>query len=1063
MNATFTNELWFKRAVIYELHVRSFCDGNNDGIGDFQGLKSRLGYLKNLGVTALWLLPFYPSPLRDDGYDIADYFSIHPDYGTLQDFQEFLQAAHACGLRVITELVINHTSDRCEWFQRARRAPEGTVERNYYVWSDDPRRFADARIIFRDFETSNWAWDAEAKSYYWHRFFSHQPDLNFDNPEVRKAVFQVFDYWLEMGVDGMRLDAVPYLYEREGTICENLPETHDFLRALRRHVDEKFPGRMLLAEANQWPEDAAAYFGNGDECHMSFHFPLMPRLFMAIQMEDRFPILDILEQTPAIPENCQWAIFLRNHDELTLEMVTDEERDYMYRMYARDPRARVNLGIRRRLAPLLENNRRKIELINSLLFSLPGTPILYYGDEIGMGDNFYLGDRNGVRTPMQWSADRNAGFSRCNPQQLFLPVIIDPEYHYESVNVDAQEKNLSSLFWWMKRLLEIQRSHSAFAEGKIEFLDSENPKVLSYLRTNDRETILVLANLSRFAQATRLELSKYRGYVPYELFGSNTFPEIADGPATFTLGPHGFFWLELRLAANGPNSGMPYDVPPINLDSKWSESLKRELENVIFPGYLHSCRWYGDKHRVFKNCRIVGDFALKQADGAHILLLEITFADGTSSIQVLPLVIVEKEEKENSVLGKFGDGRLLCDAIYTSDFRKIFVESMAKGEKWGDFSRWIGSSSIPKEMRVEPVQSSKVLSGEQSNTSVSFNDKWIFKFYRRFEPGRHAGAEILHALAEKSFPHSAPYGGEVRCEIGGEEAVIGLFTGYVSNQGDGWSHALDTLERFFEKVLTMNSEQEPPDIETIESTYPERIRQLAGNTAALHKCLKSIAGPEFEPEIFTPFYQRSLYQGMRSLARRTTLELRRKLAVLPPPLQQIAEEWIEKSPGIPNAYRQLLDRKIAAARIRVHGDYHLGQVLNTGNDFVIMDFDGEPRRSPAERLAKRSPLVDVAGMIRSFDYAVHRALEKFSAADRQRLQPLAMKWLEHIMGVFWEGYLSSISDAELIPPLAADRDLLLRIFLLDKAIYEIGYELSYRPAYLEIPLRASLQLLSLME
>src|SRR5580658_7033237 len=495
-----SDPLWFKSAVIYELHVKTFQDSDGDGIGDFRGLIDRLDYFTELGVTALWLLPFYPSPLKDDGYDISDYFAVNPSYGTLDDFHTFLELAHERGLRVITELVLNHTSDQNAWFQKARRAPKGSPERDLYVWSDDPRKYRDARIIFKDFETSNWTWDPLAKAYFWHRFYNHQPDLNFDNPLVHTELLRAIDFWMEMGVDGLRLDAIPYLYEREGTNCENLPETHAFIRKLRAHIDAKFADRMLLAEANQWPEDAVQYFGKGDECHMEFHFPLMPRMFMALQMEDRFPVIDILEQTPAIPENCQWAIFLRNHDELTLEMVTDEERDYMYRVYADDPRARINLGIRRRLAPLLGNNRRKIELINSLLFSLPGTPIIYYGDEIGMGDNFYLGDRNGVRTPMQWSPDRNAGFSRANPQQLYLPTIIDPEYHYESVNVENQQKKLSSPFWWMRRMLAVREKVAAFSHGTIEFFHPDNAKVLAYVRRLGDDIVLVVANLSRFVQ-----------------------------------------------------------------------------------------------------------------------------------------------------------------------------------------------------------------------------------------------------------------------------------------------------------------------------------------------------------------------------------------------------------------------------------------------------------------------------------------------------------------------------------------------------------------------------------
>lgn len=537
--------LWYKDAVIYELHVRAFCDSNGDGIGDFPGLTSKLDYLQDLGVTAIWLLPFYPSPLRDDGYDIADYTNIHPNYGTLADFKVFIREAHRRGLRVITELVCNHTSDQHPWFQRARRAKPGSSARNFYVWSDTPDRYKDARIIFKDFETSNWTWDPVAQAYYWHRFYSHQPDLNFENPAVQRAVFKAMEFWLDLGVDGMRLDAIPYLYEAEGTNCENLPETHAFLKRLRRHMDEKYHGRMFLAEANQWPEDAVAYFGDGDECHMAFHFPVMPRLFMSVHLEDRYPIIDIMRQTPPIPDTCQWAIFLRNHDELTLEMVTDEERDYMYRVYARDPQARINLGIRRRLAPLLGNHRRKIELMNGLLFSLPGTPVLYYGDEIGMGDNIYLGDRNGVRTPMQWSGDRNAGFSRANPQQLYLPVITDPEYHYETVNVETQSANQHSLLWWTKRLIALRKRYAAFGRGTLEFLYPENRKVLCFLRKTEDQILLTVFNLSRFVQGVELDLSPYRGLMPVELFGQVEFPPIGDQPYFLTLGPHSFYWFTL--------------------------------------------------------------------------------------------------------------------------------------------------------------------------------------------------------------------------------------------------------------------------------------------------------------------------------------------------------------------------------------------------------------------------------------------------------------------------------------------------------------------------------------
>src|SRR5580765_2725049 len=627
---TSVDPLWYKDAVIYELHVKTFCDSDGDGMGDFRGLMEKLDYLQELGITAIWLLPFYPSPLRDDGYDIADYFDVNPNFGTLDDFRAFLDAAHRRNLRVITELVINHTSDQNPWFQKSRRAPLGSPERDFYVWSDTPEKYGDARIIFKDFETSNWAWDPVAKSYYWHRFYSHQPDLNFDNPAVHEMVQKVLDFWLGMGVDGLRLDAVPYLYEREGTNCENLPETHTYLKKLRAHMEAKFPGRMLLAEANQWPEDAVRYFGDGDESHMNFHFPLMPRMFMALQMEDRFPIVDILEQTPAIPESCQWAMFLRNHDELTLEMVTDEERDYMWQVYAADPQMRINVGIRRRLATLLENSRRRIELMNALLFSMPGTPVIYYGDEIGMGDNVYLGDRNGVRTPMQWSADRNAGFSRTNPQRLVLPIIIDPEYHYEAINVDGQQNNSNSLLWWMKWLIALRKRHKAFGRGTLEFVQPSNRKILAFLRSYENETILIVANLSRFVQYVELDLSRFVDATPVELFGQTEFPPIGDLPYFITLGPHSFYWFKLEAAhPAATRAADEAQLPSLEVAGPWENILapgtKSRLEKIL-PGYLKNCRWFGGKARKVRAVTLADSVSIPfDSDAAYMTIVEVNY------------------------------------------------------------------------------------------------------------------------------------------------------------------------------------------------------------------------------------------------------------------------------------------------------------------------------------------------------------------------------------------------------------------------------------------------------
>ena len=535
---------WYKDAIIYELHVKAFYESTGDGTGDFAGLMEKLDYIADLGVTAIWLLPFYPSPLRDDGYDIADYLSVHPDYGTLRDFKGFVREAHRRGLRVVTELVVNHTSEQHPWFVESRSSADG-AKKDWYVWSDTDQRYKDARIIFTDTESSNWAWSNERRLYYWHRFYSHQPDLNWDNPQVFRAVMKVMNFWLEMGVDGLRLDAVPYLIEREGTSSENLPETHAILKRLRAGMDERHPGRMLLAEANQWPSDVRPYFGDGDECHMAFHFPAMPRIWIALRKEDSWPIIDIMEQTPAIPENCQWALFLRNHDELTLEMVTDDERDYMWNEYAIDPRSRINLGIRRRLAPLVDNSRRRIELLTSLLLSLHGTPVIYYGDEIGMGDNIYLGDRNGVRTPMQWNGDRNAGFSRADVHALYTPLVADPVYGYQAVNVEAQQRVPGSLLNWMKRIIRVRKSYPVFGRGTQTFLRPENRRVLAYLREHQGVEILCVANLSRFAQYVELDLSRFAGRTPVELIGRVHFPRIGELPYLLTLGPHDFLWFEL--------------------------------------------------------------------------------------------------------------------------------------------------------------------------------------------------------------------------------------------------------------------------------------------------------------------------------------------------------------------------------------------------------------------------------------------------------------------------------------------------------------------------------------
>ena len=1097
--------LWYKDAVIYELHVRAFCDGNGDGIGDFPGLTQKLDYLRDLEVTVIWLLPFYPSPLRDDGYDISDYIDIHPDYGTLQDFKHFLKEAHQRGLRVVTELVVNHTSDQHPWFRRAREASPGSRARNYYVWSDTPAKYREARIIFKDFEPSNWTWDPVAKAYYWHRFYSHQPDLNFDHPEVRKAVTNVLDFWLDMGVDGMRLDAVPYLYEREGTHCENLPETHAFLKELRQHVDKNYQNRMLLAEANQWPEDAAAYFGSGDECHMAFHFPLMPRLFMAIHMEDRFPIIDILEQTPQIPKNSQWAIFLRNHDELTLEMVTDEDRDYMYKVYASDPRARINLGIRRRLGPLLGNNRRKIELMNSLLFSLPGTPIIYYGDEIGMGDNIYLGDRNGVRTPMQWSPDRNAGFSRANPQRLYLPVIIDPEYHYEACNVEAQQQNLHSLLWWMKRLILLRKRYPSFGRGEIEFLYPENRKVLVFLRRYQGDLFLVLANLSRFVQYADLDLSPFRGMVPVELFSQADFPPIGERPYFITLGPHAFYWFKLRPPAAPDIRAFQAEreIPVLEVVGSWDEAVrgqgKEALERVL-SGYLQTCRWFDGKTKQVRSTRITATVPIPtNATLAYLTLVEIQYLGGGPESYLLPLAFAsterETELKQTSpnaivaelrIKGKDQDTEgSLYDALFDAHFCKSLLHAIAHRRRFkGDLGTVVAAPSKvfrqvcgASETALEPT----LLKRAQKNTSVIYSDRLILKMFRRLQEGINPDLEIARFITEKtSFAHLPPFAGALEFYVGrGEPMTIGLLQGWVANQGDAWAYTMECLGRYFEEALERQTQTEPlalprkPLLHLIDTEIPLFAWEVIGpylasaallgqRTAELHVALASDPrDPAFAPEPFTALYRRSLYQNMRTLADQVLTLLAGNIRNLPPEIRPNAERVLSKKKEVLDRFHVILEKKITAMRIRCHGDYHLGQLLYTGKDFVIIDFEGEPARPISERRTKRSPLRDVAGMLRSFNYAAGTRLKSGGLRPENipRLKPWADYWCLWVAVAFVKAYLETTRLAEFLPKSRDELGVLLDLYLLEKEIYELGYELSNRPDWVEVPIQGLVEIL----
>jgi maltose alpha-D-glucosyltransferase / alpha-amylase len=1079
--------LWYKDAIIYELHVKTFHDSDGDGIGDFRGLIEKLDYLQELGVTAIWLLPFYPSPLRDDGYDIANYLDVNPNFGTLDDFRAFLEAAHARGLRVITELVINHTSDQNPWFQKSRRALPGSPERDFYVWSDTPEKYPEARIIFKDFETSNWAWDPLAKAYYWHRFYSHQPDLNFDNPAVHEVVEKVCDYWLEMGVDGLRLDAVPYLYEREGTNCENLPETHAYLKKLRSHLDAKFPGRMLLAEANQWPEDAVQYFGSGDESHMNFHFPLMPRMFMALQMEDRFPIMDIFDQTPPIPENCQWAMFLRNHDELTLEMVTDEERDYMWQVYANDPHARINLGIRRRLSPLLANSRRKIELLNTLLFSMPGTPIIYYGDEIGMGDNFYLGDRNGCRTPMQWSPDRNAGFSKANPQRLYLPVTIDPEYHYEAINVENQQKNLSSLLWWMRRVIAMRKNFRAFSRGSLEFLYPDNAKVLAFLRRHDNEIVLVVVNLSRFSQSAEIDLSQFAGYVPVEVFSRNPFPSIKQSPYGITLGPHNHYWFALQPQSNSRRLSKERVVPlldaPADLHRLFENGARTAFEGQILPDYIRTCRWFGAKARTIRHVRVQEQPGLSsETDAARFWFVEVSYLDGPTETYALPVKIASGAKARtiahaapHCIIARFAgpEETILHDAVWDDQFRTQLFEAISheqrmKGGAGGLFGI---AGKVLSGNSSTPPGSSQVMGGQQSNSSMVFDNKFFLKLYRKLEDGVNPDVEITRFLTDRAnFPNVPAFGGALEYRRGkSEPTVVCLLQSAVANESDAWSLTLDSVGRYYERVLgrkaDLQNQTAPPGAlldELIGGIYPEKAKLLGQRTGELHRALASSTDdPAFAPEPFNAMAQRSTYQSMRALLRRTFAILRKKIPELPESFRQEASEVLREEREILAREKRLLDRRGGAAKIRIHGDYHLGQALYTGKDFFILDFEGEPARPLSERKLKRSPLRDVAGMMRSFQYAAYSALWQpaMRTEDVPFLERWADLWYRQMSSVFLQSYLNATSGAIFIPPNQDDFQIFLEAYLLDKAVYEIGYELNSRPDWVVIPIRGIKHLL----
>ena len=1100
---------WYKSGVIYEVHVRSFHDGDADGSGDFKGMMQKLDYLKDLGITAVWLLPFYPSPLKDDGYDIADYCAVHPQYGTLRDFSLFLREAHRRGLRVITELVLNHTSDQHKWFQRARRAAPGSSWRNFYVWSDTPDKYKEARIIFKDVETSNWTWDEAAGAYYWHRFFSHQPDLNYDNPEVHEAMTSVVDFWLGLGVDGLRLDAVPYLYEQDGTNCENLPQTHAFLKKLRAHVDEKYQDRMLLAEANQWPEEAVAYFGQGrgDECHMAYHFPLMPRLFMAVRMEDRTPIVDILEQTPAIPETSQWALFLRNHDELTLEMVTDEERDYMYRMYAHVRQARLNLGIRRRLAPLLGNDRKRIELLNGVLLSLPGTPVLYYGDEIGMGDNIYLGDRNGVRTPMQWSADRNAGFSRANPQMLYLPITLDPEYHYEAVNVEAQLRNPHSLLWWMRRVLALRKTWRALGEGRVEFLAPQNRKVLAYILRFEQETLLVVANLSRFPQPVELDLAEFKGRTPFELFGRTPFPAIGELPFFLTPGPHGFYWFSLeapRPAITGSGQQAPGHGTVLTVRERWEELLSERLTPALeraVTAHLRGLDRFALDRKVLKGAKLQDAVAVPlQSASTFLTLWQVEFAGADPEWYAAPFACAEGSEADRLrneepqrviaalTISQSGRQAVLYDALGMQEFDTALLEVIARRRRLkgrqGNVVSWRGPLLRALSPGAASTMRSALLKTPHHHTCVQYGEQFVLKLYRRVHWGINPALEVGRFLTERGFVYAPPLAGALEYHRSdGERLGLGAVHAWVPKAETGWQYTLGALDRYYERAISLTTESRklpparqpvmalvrqefPAEVPELVGTYLESARLLGSRTAALHLALAEDTGnPDFAPEPLTSFYQRSLYQAMRNTARQSLHRLRDELPALPEPARCSGALVLEREPEVLKRLQSLLALRFTAVRIRGHGNYSLSKVLHTGKDFTIVDFEGHPAQAISHRRMKRLVLRDVAGMLCSFWYASDTALTRQSAlgrlpnGNRDLLVPWAIYWRRWVSVAFLKGYLSALGHSNLLPGSDETLQALLEVHVLDRLLDELDDHLVAGPALIGPACEGILQLL----
>jgi maltose alpha-D-glucosyltransferase/alpha-amylase len=1098
---------WHIDAVFYELSVKTFFDSNHDGIGDFRGLTEKLGYLQDLGVTALWLMPFYPSPWRDDGYDISDFRDIHPSLGTVDEFRRFLDEVHRRGLYVMTDLVVNHTSEEHPWFQAAREAPAQSPLRKFYVWSDTERPYGATRSHAAQYgRPTNWSWDPKANAFYWHRFSRHQPDLNYDNPAVVEEMAKVVRFWFDLGVDGISLVGAPLLIERESSVSEGLPETHAVLKAFRRAIPHRH--QVLASGVNAWPTEARSYFGESDECQLSPNLPLAQRLFLALRLEERYPLQHMLQATPQPPHGCQWITLLRNHDELTLGLATDEEQDYMYREYAWDPRMRMHPGILRRLAPLLENSRSRLELMFSLLFALPGAPLIYYGDEIGMGDNVYQAGRNAVRTPMQWSSDRNAGFSQADFARLIAPPVMDSVYGYQAVNVEAQRRDASSQFHAVRRMVGLRKKLQSLSRGSFHWLEPANPHGVAFVRSHGEEVVLVVANLSASLQPVELDLSLFAGLTPVDAFGRSVLPPITDRPYFFTLAPYVYHWFLLqkdpadvaaRLAPVPVEEvpALPNLAVPAGVDALWHGELRLQLEQTILPAYLKSQRWFGSKGRPIQAVRIAECQEIPaETTRLYLVLLEVAYLSGKKDTYFVPLGVsqgraaaqIKETHRRFAIAELTGQAAttLLHDALAADDACTALLESVERAESRPAAEGHIRAlpTTAYQQLRGETGQRLPIVraAATSSNSLVLFGRRLLMKVFRRLEPGINPDVEVGRYFTQSNaFKPTPRLAGTLEYDRGlAGTFTLAIFQAMVSNQGDGWEHAIDELGRYFQRAAgrMRGPDQIGPDprspLELVDADPPPVVLETIGGflhaaemlgqrTAEMHLALAAnhddaaFAPDPFLADDFAHLVTNILEQGRTALQLLTTQSER-----LPDDIAEEAQRVLQEAP------RRLAEISLEAAlgldtkKIRCHGDYHLGQVLRVENDFVILDFEGEPTRSVDDRRAKQSPLKDIAGMLRSYSYAAYAGLFAFGKShphDVLLLEPWAEIWQQWVSAAFLRAYLRKSAGAPYLPPVRTELAALLNLFIFDKALYELAYEVNNRPDWVRIPLRGILPLL----